>query len=61
MGKNYMKYIKLFIGIVILFSVFSALVIFKPGVKNISKDKTRDASAIFYTDLENIDKYLGYK
>ena len=61
MGKYYMKYIKLFIGIVILFSVFSALVIFKPGVNNISKDKTRDASAIFYTDLENIDKYLEYK
>ncbi len=56
-----MKYIKLFIGIIILFSVFSALVIFKPGIKNISKDKTRDASAIFYTDLENIDKYLEYK
>jgi len=56
-----MKYIKLFIGIIILISVFSALVIFKPGIKKISKEKARDASAIFYTDLENIDKYLEYK
>jgi len=36
MRKYYMKYIKLFIGIIILISVFSTLVIFKPGIKKSS-------------------------
>ena len=54
------KYLMLlFIAVLVLIMYFS-LSYYKPGLSDIPTDKRRDASAMFYTEVENIDDLIKF-
>jgi len=57
--KNKRKQLmNLIMGLLILIASYFALSYFKPGIGEISSEKQRDATAIFYTDVENIENLI---
>jgi len=57
--KNKRKQLmNLIMGLLILIASYFTLSYFKPGIGEIPSEKQRDATAIFYTDVENIENLI---
>ncbi len=55
---NITKYLRLLFIAVLILIIYFSLLYFKPGLNNIPGDIRRDASGMFYTEVENIDDLI---
>jgi len=56
--KNENKYFRLTLGLVLLITIYFLLLYYEPGINEIPHYQKRDATAIFYTDIENIEHLI---
>ncbi len=52
------KYLRLLFIAVLILIIYFSLSYFKPGLNDIPTNKKRDASGMFYTEVENIDDLI---